>query len=330
VRAETLNVAPGLVGEPLATPSRRALALLIDLAVVSALAHLAPPLVLMGALVAAAAVWWASHRSRPVSRAALACAALLVAVGLVAGRGDEPDTPALDEEAAELDTRLESAAARLKAAAALMAQPGASAAAVAASAAAAAASEPGGATAAPAVAAASTAGRAATAPPSAASAAETLSALIARLETLEARRAAAMTTEFDRWRHRAQRWIDEVGPGYGWSLLYWSLLPVLWPGQTLGKRLCGLRVVELTGRPMTPWIGLKRYGGYAAGLATGGLGLAQVLWDPNRQGLQDKAAHTVVIDLRAPRAPAAPVDPDGAGAEPAQRPSARSSSIASP
>jgi hypothetical protein len=23
-----------------------------------------------------------------------------------------------------------------------------------------------------------------------------------------------------------------------------------------------------------------------------------VLWDPNRQGLQDKAAHTVVLDLR--------------------------------
>jgi hypothetical protein len=43
---------------------------------------------------------------------------------------------------------------------------------------------------------------------------------------------------------------------------------------------------------------LKRYGGYAAGLATGGLGLLQVLWDPNRQGLQDKAAHTVVLDLR--------------------------------
>jgi hypothetical protein len=44
----------------------------------------------------------------------------------------------------------------------------------------------------------------------------------------------------------------------------------------------------------------KRYGGYAAGLATGGLGFMQVLWDPNRQALHDKAAHTAVIDLRAP------------------------------
>jgi hypothetical protein len=51
-------------------------------------------------------------------------------------------------------------------------------------------------------------------------------------------------------------------------------------------------------------LALKRYGGYAAGMATGGLGFAQALWDANRQGLQDKAAHTVVIDLRTlPRGP---------------------------
>ena len=48
---------------------------------------------------------------------------------------------------------------------------------------------------------------------------------------------------------------------------------------------------------------LKRYGGYAAGMATGGLGFAQLLWDPNRQALQDKAAHTAVLDLRAARSP---------------------------
>jgi hypothetical protein len=45
-----------------------------------------------------------------------------------------------------------------------------------------------------------------------------------------------------------------------------------------------------------------RYGGYAAGLATGGTGFLQVLWDPNRQAVEDKLAHTVVVDLRGPRA----------------------------
>jgi hypothetical protein len=62
--------------------------------------------------------------------------------------------------------------------------------------------------------------------------------------------------------------------------------------------------VELTGRPLGLMTCFGRYGGYAAGLATGGMGLLQVLWDPNRQAVQDKLAHTVVIDLRAPRAPA--------------------------
>ena len=48
-----------------------------------------------------------------------------------------------------------------------------------------------------------------------------------------------------------------------------------------------------------------------AALATGGMGFLQVLWDPNRQAVQDKLADTVVVDLRGPRAPVAvPVAPE--------------------
>jgi hypothetical protein len=93
-------------------------------------------------------------------------------------------------------------------------------------------------------------------------------------------------------------WADDVGLGLGWAIAYFSLLPVWWQGQTVGKRLLGLRVVELTGKPLTVLRAFKRYGGYAAGMATGLFGFAQVLWDPNRQAIQDKTAHTVVIDLR--------------------------------
>jgi uncharacterized RDD family membrane protein YckC len=93
-----------------------------------------------------------------------------------------------------------------------------------------------------------------------------------------------------------------VGASFGWGIVYFSLLPAWWGGQTVGKKLLGLQVVELTGKPMTVLRCLKRYGGYAAGMATGGLGFVQALWDPNRQALQDKAAHTAVVDLRAPRA----------------------------
>ena len=102
-------------------------------------------------------------------------------------------------------------------------------------------------------------------------------------------------------REQLSRFLDDIGAGLGWGVVYFSLLPAWWGGQTVGKKFFGLRVVELTGKPMTVMRSLKRYGGYAAGMATGGLGFAQVLWDPNRQGLHDKAAHTAVVDLRAAR-----------------------------
>jgi hypothetical protein len=120
-----------------------------------------------------------------------------------------------------------------------------------------------------------------------------------RIAQLEAELAAAKKPL--RWRDQLSRFIDDTGAGLGWGIVYFSLLPAWWGGQTVGKKLFGLRVVELTGKPMTVMRSLKRYGGYAAGVATGGVGLLQILWDPNRQGLQDKAAHTAVIDLRAPR-----------------------------
>jgi uncharacterized RDD family membrane protein YckC len=78
-------------------------------------------------------------------------------------------------------------------------------------------------------------------------------------------------------------------------------VPLWWPGQTAGKRLLGLRVVEISGAPMTAVVAFKRFGGYIAGLATGGAGFAQVIWDPNAQGLHDRAARTLVLDERAAR-----------------------------
>jgi hypothetical protein len=123
----------------------------------------------------------------------------------------------------------------------------------------------------------------------------------ARITQLEAELAQARAAKPRKLRDQLSGFLDDIGAGLGWGIVYFSLLPAWWGGQTVGKKLFGLQVMELTGKPMTVMRSLKRYGGYAAGVATGGLGLAQVLWDPNRQGLHDKAAHTVVIDLRAPR-----------------------------
>lgn len=119
-----------------------------------------------------------------------------------------------------------------------------------------------------------------------------------------------------RWLKAGKRWLDELLRHYVTPALYFCLLPLLWPGQTLGKRLLGLRVQELSGKPMTLMLGFRRFGGYAAATVTGGIGLLQILWDPNRQGLQDKTAHTVVIDVRGlqPPAPALQAKPlDSAG-----------------
>lgn len=104
---------------------------------------------------------------------------------------------------------------------------------------------------------------------------------------------------------KARTWFEDVkailrsnGLDFGAAIAYFTLLPFWWKGQTVGKRVLGLRIVELTGKPLTLMHAFSRYGGYAAGMATGGFGFLQVLWDKNRQAIQDKIAHTVVIDLR--------------------------------
>jgi hypothetical protein len=136
----------------------------------------------------------------------------------------------------------------------------------------------------------------------AASAVSAASSDSARIATLETELAAARTSHPLHWRDELRRRLHRLGLRFGWAIAYFTLLPTWWRGQTVGKRVLGLRVVELTGKPLGPMTCFGRYGGYAAGLATGGLGFLQVLWDPNRQAVQDKLAHTVVVDLRGPRA----------------------------
>lgn len=87
----------------------------------------------------------------------------------------------------------------------------------------------------------------------------------------------------------------DLGFGFGWAAFYFSVFTAWWQGQTPGKRLFGIRVIQLDGTPLSLWSSFGRYGGYGAGFATGLLGFAQVLWDPNRQAIQDKISSTVVV-----------------------------------
>lgn len=88
---------------------------------------------------------------------------------------------------------------------------------------------------------------------------------------------------------------EDLGVGLGWFGLYFTATTAMWQGRTPGKRLFGIRVISLTGKPIGWWASFERFGGYAAGFATGLLGFLQVLWDDNRQGIHDKIAATAVI-----------------------------------
>jgi len=91
---------------------------------------------------------------------------------------------------------------------------------------------------------------------------------------------------------------DDLGLGFGWFALYFTAFTVLGRGQTPGKRLLGIKIMRLDNHPLGWWLAFERFGGYAASFSTGLLGFAQMIFDPNRQGLHDKAVGTVVIRLR--------------------------------
>lgn len=93
------------------------------------------------------------------------------------------------------------------------------------------------------------------------------------------------------WLRRA---ADDLGLGFGWSGLYFTAMLALWRGRTPGKRLLGIRVIRLNGKPIGWWPAFERFAGYAAGFATGLLGF-QILWDRNRQAIHDKITETAVV-----------------------------------
>lgn len=91
--------------------------------------------------------------------------------------------------------------------------------------------------------------------------------------------------------------LDDLGIGFGWGALYFTAFTVLGRGQTPGKRLFGVRIIRLDGRPVGWWLAFERFGSYFASFSTGMFGFAQIFWDRNRQALHDKAVETVVIRM---------------------------------
>jgi len=94
-----------------------------------------------------------------------------------------------------------------------------------------------------------------------------------------------------------QNLLDETILAFGWGTIYLTLFLTVLNGQTPGKKAMGIRVVQIDNRPLSWWASFERVGGYAAGLATGLLGFAQIFWDANRQAIHDKVSETVVIKV---------------------------------
>ena len=95
-----------------------------------------------------------------------------------------------------------------------------------------------------------------------------------------------------------KRGFRMMGLSLGWIGIYFITTIAYFKGQTFGKRLFKIRVVRLNNKPVGLFFAFERFGGYAAGIATGLIGFFQMFWDANRQAIHDKIAGTVVIDLR--------------------------------
>jgi RDD family len=274
LQAEPLDVSPALVGVALAAPERRAVAMVLDLVLLALLGEAAGFWLVCGlALVVLLLRSQRGDYSRR-QRAGWIFAALL---GLLAlQEAFDHFSPQADEEPAVQQLLQTGAAAE-----------GASAA------------------------SAPAASAAASAPAEVEAEADAGPSDAERIVQLQAELAELKKPRPVRWRDEFVNAVEAFGVSFGWGIVYFSLLPAWWNGQTLGKKLMGLRIIELTGQPLTVMRCLRRYGGYAAGMATGGLGFMQALTDVNRQGIQDRVAHTVVVDLRLPAAVAPPRDATG-------------------
>lgn len=73
---------------------------------------------------------------------------------------------------------------------------------------------------------------------------------------------------------------------------YWST-----SGQTLGKTMLGLKVVDRAGSPLSTGKAVLRYLGYLISAAIFSLGFVWIAFDQKRQGWHDKIAGTYVVEV---------------------------------
>jgi uncharacterized RDD family membrane protein YckC len=93
--------------------------------------------------------------------------------------------------------------------------------------------------------------------------------------------------------------VDFHNPGsLVWIVLYFGLSLWRTNGQTVGKRLLGIRVVSLVHTKITLWQAIERALGYGASMLEGGFGFLQYFFHHNRCCVHDRIAETIVIKER--------------------------------
>jgi uncharacterized RDD family membrane protein YckC len=90
-----------------------------------------------------------------------------------------------------------------------------------------------------------------------------------------------------------ENWYSTILP-----VIYFGPLVWLTNGQTLGKWLCGIRIVSVVHERIGFWHSLERALGYGASLLEAGSGFFQYLVNPTRQTVHDRIAETIVVRLR--------------------------------
>ncbi len=90
------------------------------------------------------------------------------------------------------------------------------------------------------------------------------------------------------------------GPGANWYSIaavatYFTLSVFATNGLTLGKRLCGIRIVSTVHERISLWHALERALGYVVSAGELGLGFAQYFTTSNCRTTHDRIAQTIVV-----------------------------------
>jgi uncharacterized RDD family membrane protein YckC len=82
----------------------------------------------------------------------------------------------------------------------------------------------------------------------------------------------------------------------GYFVYLWGMdNPITGRGQTVGKKLMGIKVIKADGQDMGPVDAILRFVGYIVSEITFGIGYIWIFIDADNQGFHDKIAKTYVI-----------------------------------